>query len=331
MVSFNQTSKFLVQSLSGASRFSRRASSTLGTELLTSGPWIYREALSRNTTNKLNVTVADHFDANPYKSENGEPVPPGYHLIYFNPETPEHRLDFDGYESQQTPAPLGKFVNRMWLGGSIEFRQNILKLGDEALCIEKVHDLRHSVRNDNERVIVSLDRRMGVVSDPSLSDAEAADEISAHWGVKEIRSLLYFTADGGKDRKSTFDRYLKPPTGAEYRHELTPTQATLFRFSALTFNSHMIHYDRMYAQQVEKLPDIVVHGPLTVVLLLQWMHDYVVPPNRSIRKINYKNLLPLFVDHKLTLCAKRKSEDAYEVWAENHKGSYSVSADLELN
>lgn len=331
MVHFIKSSRFVAKSLLRVNFGSVRASSTLRTELLTSGPWIYREALSRNITNKLSVTVADHFNANPYKSETGEPVPPGYHLVYFNPETPEHGLDFDGYESHQTPAPLGKFVNRMWLGGSIEFRQNsILKLGDEALCIEKLHDLRHSVRNDNERVIVSLDRRMGAVTDGRMSDAEAATKVSSHWGVREIRSLLYFTADGGKDRESTFDRFLKPPSGAEFRHELTPTQTTLFRFSALTFNSHMIHYDRTYAQKVENLPDIVVHGPLTVVLLLHWMHDYVIPPNRSIKKINYKNLLPLFVDQKLNLCAKRKSDDKFEVWAENHKGSYCVSADLEL-
>lgn len=119
----------------------------------------------------------------------------------------------------------------------------------------------------------------------------------------------------------------KAPSDAEFRHKIKPTKDLLFRFSALTFNAHSIHLDTSYTQNVEGYPALLVHGPLTLTLLLTVLQSYLVESNRAIREIEYRNLCPLYVDEDLTICGKPRADKgsgAWDIWIEGHNGGLAV-------
>lgn len=120
------------------------------------------------------------------------------------------------------------------------------------------------------------------------------------------------------------------PSGATHRLTLTPSSVLLFRYSALTFNSHRIHYDPLYCQQVEGFPDTVVHGPLSLSLIMNWIASSVIPDNVQIKRFAYKNLLPMFANQELTLCASVAPGKPITAWIENQRGSLTMSGSIEL-
>jgi hydroxyacyl-ACP dehydratase HTD2-like protein with hotdog domain len=115
------------------------------------------------------------------------------------------------------------------------------------------------------------------------------------------------------------------PSNATFRHALLPTKALLFRFSALTFNAHSIHLDKGYTQNQEGYRNLLVHGPLTLTLLLTVLQHHLKQVNICISNIDYKNLAPLFVEEELVICGKPKNDTgAWDVWIEGQDGGLAV-------
>jgi hydroxyacyl-ACP dehydratase HTD2-like protein with hotdog domain len=115
------------------------------------------------------------------------------------------------------------------------------------------------------------------------------------------------------------------PSSATFRHAIMPTKALLFRFSALTFNAHSIHLDKGYTQNEEGYRNLLVHGPLTLTLLLSVLRHHLGLVNLSISGIEYKNLAPLFVEEELVICGKPKNGNgAWDVWIEGADGRLAV-------
>jgi hypothetical protein len=109
----------------------------------------------------------------------------------------------------------------------------------------------------------------------------------------------------------------------------------LFRFSALTFNAHLIHLDKEYARDVEGHRNLLVHGPLTVTLMISFMRHYLrkLPDKpQVIESLEYRNLAPLYCDEPMRLCArKRNTSDAqtsYEVWIEGPTGGVAFKGTM---
>lgn len=101
----------------------------------------------------------------------------------------------------------------------------------------------------------------------------------------------------------------------------------LFRFSALTFNSHRIHYDRPYAMDVEKYPGLVVHGPLQAILLYDF--GTRLYPDRSAAAFRFRGLRPLFDFDEVSLNARETGDNAVELFTANGDGAISTKATLE--
>lgn len=121
----------------------------------------------------------------------------------------------------------------------------------------------------------------------------------------------------------------KAPSGAEFRHSIKPTKSLLFRFSALTFNAHLIHLDKSYTQQMEGYRNLLVHGPLTLTLLLTALQNHLAQSGLVIEDIEYRNLAPLYVDEELAVCGKQKTgrnvnENTWDVWIEGPEGGLAV-------
>ena len=98
----------------------------------------------------------------------------------------------------------------------------------------------------------------------------------------------------------------------------------LFRYSALTFNGHRIHYDRPYVTEVEGYPGLIVHGPLIATLLVDLLR--VELPAAELRAFEFRAASPLFDTHAFTLCGRREADGGVTLWARNHQGQLAMQA-----
>ncbi|GMM34283.1 hydroxyacyl-thioester dehydratase [Saccharomycopsis crataegensis] len=239
-----------------------------------------------------------------------EIIPLGYSFVYFNPSNDESILGVDGYDNHQAPVDPKKtegseelFKRRMWVGGHLVFNnENPLRFNQVATCIESVDKIKPA----GNSVFVNIDRKFFNSTDMSM---------------RESRTLIYtndlFDLDKLKNTATVTSESKKYGT-AEHQMTLKLTESFLFRYSALTFNAHKIHYDINYSTQVEKYPSILVQGPLTVTLLLQWFSH--ISPGSRVLKFSYKNKFPLFVTDSLTFKCNQVDDNQFNVWVENDNG-----------
>jgi 3-methylfumaryl-CoA hydratase len=201
-----------------------------------------------------------------------------WHWAYFNPVVGTAGLGPDGHPRRDSPL-LVDFPRRMWVGGEVRADG---PLRTDTASVRRTRLLRHSRKKGStgELLVVTLEHTIEQDDRPV---------------ILERQDVIYRQAGG-----------VTPPTGpavmaplAEgWRKTVQPTTALLFRFSAVTFNSHRIHYDHEYATNVEGYPGLVVHGPLTAMLLAASASDHLGQPLRSFA---YRASSPLFVDQPVRI------------------------------
>ncbi|GLI76747.1 hypothetical protein PoHVEF18_005025 [Penicillium ochrochloron] len=246
----------------------------------------------------------------------------------------------DGTDVLHTPGD--PFHRRLWAGGNLRFpAASPLLDGRRAVCIESIRNVAVKGREGDEKVTVTIERRMGHVPEgesekKTRSRIWTEDEaVAGDASVIENRDLIFMrskTAAQIEADQALFGepgRIVKAPTGATLRHSLTPNKSLLFRFSALTFNAHSIHLDKKYTQNEEGYRNLLVHGPLTLTLLLSVLERHFHGLGLRVEHIEYKNLAPLFVDEVLTVCGKVKNGGdggggVWDVWIEGPKGGLAV-------
>jgi len=119
------------------------------------------------------------------------------------------------------------------------------------------------------------------------------------------------------------------PDDAAFSREIAPDPVLLFRYSALTFNGHRIHYDRSYVTAVEGYPGLVVHGPLIATLLLDLLRREM--PHAGVRRFEFRAVRPLFDIHRFAVCGRRDGERAVHLWARDHEGFLAMEAVAQLS
>ena len=117
----------------------------------------------------------------------------------------------------------------------------------------------------------------------------------------------------------------KEPDEAEWTRTITPDPVQLFRYSALTFNGHRIHYDRDYCREVEGYPGLVVHGPLTATLLVDHLLRHRA--GLRIRRLSFRAMRPLFDTAPLELCGSLSATGAV-LWARTPTGDTAMRASI---
>ncbi|HRI17855.1 MAG TPA: MaoC/PaaZ C-terminal domain-containing protein, partial [Burkholderiaceae bacterium] len=117
------------------------------------------------------------------------------------------------------------------------------------------------------------------------------------------------------------------PENAQWQRSIVPDEVLLFRYSALTFNGHRIHYDRRHATDVEGYPGLVVHGPLIATLLLDLLRRHL--PTAEVAAFEFKAVRPTFDGQRLHLCG-RTDGDAVALWAQDHEGRLAMQAQARL-
>jgi len=117
--------------------------------------------------------------------------------------------------------------------------------------------------------------------------------------------------------------------GAAWQREVVPDDVLLFRYSALTFNGHRIHYDRRYVTAVEGYPGLIVHGPLIATLLADLVRRQA--PQALLRRFEFKAVRPTFDLHPFRLNGQPSADGkALRLWAQDHEGWLTMEANAEL-
>ena len=269
----------------------------------------------------------------------GTPLPPGYHLAYFTPTSHNTELGPDGTDlAFSPPAP---FTRRMWAGGRIEWRKDHpLRLGTR-LATETSRLVSAVVKRNRageEMIVVGVEKEYR--NGPDEDEVSLVDR--RDWVFREklpkgaAEASLALQEEGQKKRLRDEEIEALLPSNADSNdgpilktRDFLQTPTSLFRFSALTFNAHMIHYSRDWARQMEGQRDLVVHGPLNLINMLDLWRDsqqgdrgngYAIPAS-----INYRATAPFYVGERYRgILQAEGGKTAVRLWGLDGKGGSRV-------
>lgn len=233
----------------------------------------------------------------------GDALPLCWHWAWFNPAKPHSQLGRDGHPKRGgnallPPIPLPR---RMWAGGDIKFLKPIL-IGANIKKTSTIQNIAEKNGKSGALCIVTVLH-------------ELADETELC--ISEQQNLV-FREDPSSDAPKAVAP--QPPQGATLSREITPDPVTMFRYSALTFNGHRIHYDVDYARDVEGYEGLVFHAPLTATLLLSHAKEVA---GREISNFNYRATSPLFGHEPFSIHGKQEG-DKIIVWAQTPSGGQAM-------
>ena len=247
-----------------------------------------------------------------------EAMPQGIHLCLCTPEAQTRALGLDGHPARdESPAsffPPLPLPRRMWAASEIAF----------------LSPIRIGARIDRTSRIVSVSEKAGSTGRLGFVEVEHVTTSDRTEAVRERQTLVYREA-------SAPDAPLSPPapgSGTFERNDwddvasIVPTETQLFRYSALTFNTHRIHYDAPYAREVERYRGLVVHGPLIASLLLQ-LAAQNVGENR-LKTFGFRAVSPALAGEPLHL-ALRQSGEGLELGSFAADGRQTLKASATLS
>jgi 3-methylfumaryl-CoA hydratase len=239
----------------------------------------------------------------------GAPVPPLWHWLYFTPLARQRDIGPDGHAKRGGFLPPVPLPRRMFAGGRFEFRRH-LTIGEEITRASRIKD------------VVVKEGRSGL-----LVFVTVIHEISGPGGVaiNEEHDIVYRE---NPRADSPAQQPQAAPEGAAFSREIVPDPVLLFRYSALTFNGHRIHYDRPYVTQVEGYPGLIVHGPLIATLLVDLLERHF--PRANVSRFSFRAVRPLFDIHRFTVCGRTSTERDVALWARDHEGWLAMEASVEL-
>ena len=290
-----------------------------------------RDYLTPTPSALLQTTLGDFLPG--MKAPSTSPyLPHGYHLIHFPSKTPLSALLPDGTEPMQSPGE--PFTRRMWAGGSFAIRQ-AMKVDSSAYhCQERIIDVQSRGQGKDEKIFVEIDRKIFPGAYPGERKKRGKRTAMQ---LNETRTLVFMRHDRQRlsaDGVPSHPKLLLPTEAPDFFHTLVPTAALLFRFSALTFNAHAIHLDKHYCHDIEGHRNLLVHGPLTLVLMLQFLNGHLrrsvatEGSREEIFSVEYRNLAPLYAEEEMKICAKQKEKgtlsNSWDVWVEGKDGGYAV-------
>ena len=268
--------------------------------------------------NQKPVTVAQLLDANqlhlflltlqrniPSAPSRGTPVAPGYHLAYFTPTQKTAELGQDGSNTDYNPT--APFTRRMWAGGSVHFpgaEKNVfLRVGDIVTETTKLLSCEHKIiKKTNTDMLV-----VGVEKEYRTPNGELAVIDKRNWIFREALDTSNPPKPSLKPEKKSEKELegLFSLSTAKALQKYNREPVTLFRFSALTFNGHRIHYDKPWAVDVEGHRNIVVHGPLNLLAMLDLWRDHQQGSSgqdiRTPKDIEYRATSPVYAGEPYTI------------------------------
>ena len=274
--------------------------------------WIGRTASARDViTATPYAALAATLDRPATLPKEGTPLPALWHWLYFLPLYRQSDVGPDGHAERGGFLPPVPLPRRMWAGSQIEFSRP-LRVGDAVARRSTIVDVTKKSGRSGPLVFVKV-----------RHEIRRADE--ALPALIEFHDLVYRDAPAANAPPP-------PPTFAPktspWRREITPDPVLLFRYSALTFNGHRIHYDRRYVNEVEGYPGLIVHGPLIATLLLDLLRREM--PDSDVSSFQFKAIRPLFDLEPFSVCGSPGDGKTVQLWARDHGGRLTMDATVVL-
>ncbi|MBS0434522.1 MAG: MaoC family dehydratase N-terminal domain-containing protein [Proteobacteria bacterium] len=269
------------------------------------------EWIGRSETLRDQITAAPVRGLNATLDHPAMPVGPGmpllplWHWLYFLPQHRQSEIGPDGHARRGGFLPPVPLPRRMWAGSQFEFRAPV-RVGDSVERTSTIADVTTKEGRSGKLVFVKVRHELlcNGAADPA---------------IVEFHDIVY------RDAKKPGD-VEPPPTPAaqgDWQREIVPDDVLLFRYSALTFNGHRIHYDRRYVTQVEGYPGLIVHGPLIATLLMDLVRRHA--PDAQVTSFRFKAVRPTFDLHPFRVNGRREGNEV-KLWAQDHEGWLTMDA-----
>jgi 3-methylfumaryl-CoA hydratase len=274
----------------------------------------------------LSATL-DRADALPLP---GTPLPPLWHWLYFLPQHQQSLLGVDGHAQRGGFLPPVPLPRRMWAGGRLRWRShNPLVVGDAVERTSRIASVTHKAGRTGDLVFVLVKHEVHNAQGLALTEehdivyrASVAPTLAT--GVSSLPPEGALAPRGGP---SALDPAL--PQAAAWSMQIKPDDVLLFRYSALTFNGHRIHYDRRYVTEVEGYPGLIVHGPLIATMLLDLLRRNL--PEAQVAGFEFRAVRPVFDTAPFKVHGKPNADGkTVELWTEDHEGWLTMQATATL-
>jgi 3-methylfumaryl-CoA hydratase len=263
--------------------------------------WLNKQAMAEDDITAYPITA---LAATLERQVDGRSVPPLWHWLYFLPTASMAQIGPDGHPKRGGFLPPVDLPRRMWAGGRLVFHGPLVA-GDRAT---------------RTSTITAISEKQGGTGPLVFITVRHLIEVRGELKIEEEHDIVYRGAPGRGDPRGL---HMLAPLGAQWQRVLTADPVLLFRYSALTFNGHRIHYDYPYVTNVEGYPGLIVHGPLIATLLV----DLIARerPDATLRGFSFKALRPTFGGDPFTLCGTPHGGGA-ELWAHDHEGFVTMTA-----
>jgi 3-methylfumaryl-CoA hydratase len=274
--------------------------------------WVGR---SERQSDRLGVTQARALAATLDREESyesGDVLPGLWHWLYFLPLHRQSSLGVDGHAKRGGFLPPVPLPRRMWAGGQLRW-QAPLHLGETVERVSTIKSVTHKSGKTGDLVFVAV---------------EHAISNQAGLAMTEVHDIVYRDNPPASAHGAPMAAGEPAPSHADFERSLTPDDVLLFRYSALTFNGHRIHYDRRYVTTEEGYPGLVVHGPLIATLLVDLVRRQ--PGLGPLSTFDFRAIRPTFDGNAMKVCGKAEGDGRLTLWAEDHQGFVTMKADVQL-
>jgi 3-methylfumaryl-CoA hydratase len=269
--------------------------------------WVGRTESARDTVSSWRVAALAHALDHADIPGVGDALPPLWHWLNFLPTYKASELGYDGHARLGSFLPPVSLPRRMWAGGRLRF-QRPLRIGENAIRESRIADIAFKSGQSGSLAFVQVQH--------NIEGDQGAQIVEEH-------DIVYRAAPSDSAAPPP---HRPAPAQAQWSSELMADPVLLFRYSALTFNGHRIHYDREFCLG-EAYPGLVVHGPLIATLLLDLLRRHT--SSAQVRTFAFKAVSPLFDIHPFSVHGRVDGTQA-TLWALNHRSELAMSASAEL-
>jgi 3-methylfumaryl-CoA hydratase len=271
--------------------------------------WIGRKQHARDlVTASPAARLAATLDRDDAPPKAGDLLPPVWHWLFFLDAVPARGIGPDGHPKRGEFLPPIPLPRRMWAGSRFQFKAPI-RIGDAIERVSEITDVSLKQGRTGPLAFVTVRH--------TISAGTAACVIEEH-------DVVYREAPAPGEKPAAAE---PAPEGAAFTRKIVPDPVLLFRFSALTFNGHRIHYDHPYVTKVEGYPGLIVHGPLLALLLLDLIRRE--RPNAKLAAFSFRAFRPVFDTGPFRIAGK-PSDDGLLLWAEDNAGALAMRAEAKI-
>jgi 3-methylfumaryl-CoA hydratase len=271
--------------------------------------WVGRsETVDDIVTATPYAALSAALDRDPARPRPGVPLPALWHWLYFLPLYRQSEIGPDGHAKRGGFLPPVPLPRRMWAGSQFQFHAPV-RIGDALQRVSTIESVNEKSGRTGALVFVKVRHEIR-----ANGEREAA--------LMEFHDIVYREAAKPTDVAPPPQ---PAPSGSSWEKKWVPDDVLLFRYSALTFNGHRIHYDRRYVTEVESYPGLIVHGPLIATLLVDLLRSQ--RPAARVVKFEFRAVRPLFDTHHFFVCGEPHADGrTVRLWAKDHEGWLAMEA-----